>query len=99
MISIYSVMTFVFFQTLSVWVCLQLLLDAAASVEGAAVRNGQESCADTPLQLASAAGVYKSYIITLEHLCVLCQQSCFAQCIIDTPSAHTHTVYCTVTNQ
>lgn len=40
--------------------CLfQLLLDAGANVEGAAVRNGQESTADTPLQLASSAGEHK----------------------------------------
>lgn len=38
---------------------LQLLLDAGANVEGGAVRNGQESTADTPLQLASSAGEHK----------------------------------------
>lgn len=48
--------SFVMFNCFSSFLCLQLLLDAGANVEGAAVRNGQESTADTPLQLASAAG-------------------------------------------
>lgn len=53
---------------------LQLLLDAGANVEGAAVRNGQESTADTPLQLASSAGEHHmSDLIVLMQAAEVCR--------------------------
>lgn len=55
---------------------LQLLLDAGANVEGAAVRNGQESTADTPLQLASSAGEHQHHmsdLIVLKQAAEICR--------------------------
>ena len=45
---------------------MQLLLEAGADVEGGALLGAQESSAETPLQLAAAAGVLVNTSVCLD---------------------------------